>query len=413
MRILYISQYFPPEIGATQNRALEMALGLRSAGHEVTMLTEFPCHPLGVIPVRYRGKVFERSRLQGIEVIRTWVRASPSSDFRSRLIFYSSFAVMSVLAGLLKARGRFDLLYATSPPLPVGGAGLLLSLLLRLPIVFEVRDLWPECAVTLGELRNRAAIAAATGLENLCYRRAARIVVTAREMVDALQLRGVSERKISIVFNGSNTKSFRPDPAARLRLRRELGLGNSFVVLYAGLHGLAQDLERLLETAESLREEIPEIRFLFVGDGPRKSRLERLAEDRGLSNVTFLRAQPVQFMPAFFNAADVTVASLKGPHLRGTVPSKIFDSMACGVPVIVTAGGEAKQVVEGSAAGLATPPGDVQSLRTAILKLLADPDLRAAMGRAGRATAEKRFSRQAQALRLSRLLEATLSETGV
>jgi len=405
VRILYISQYFPPEVGATQNRAYEMACGLVRAGHEVTMVTEFPNHPTGVIPAHYRGKLFESTRTDGIEVLRTWVKASPSSSFSSRMAFYLSFSLMSVCAGVFKARGPFDLVYATSPPLFVGGAGLATAFLLRIPFVLEVRDLWPESAVTLGQLKSRALIALATLLEKTCYRQASHIVVTAQEMYDHFVDRGISADKITVVRNGSNTEAFRQDPGARRHMRSDLELEEYFVTLYVGLHGLAQDLDTLLNVAESLKEDHSEIRFVLIGDGPRKRKLQKDSEARALTNILFLPSQPMKRIPEFINAADVTLAPLMPPHLRGAIPSKIFDSMACGVPVIVAAAGEAKQVVEEAEAGVAVEPGNTHALRDAILRLSMDPEIRASMGRNGRLAAETKYSRKRQALQLSELLE--------
>jgi glycosyltransferase involved in cell wall biosynthesis len=405
VRILYISQYFPPEVGATQNRAYEMALGLIRAGHEVTMVTEFPNHPTGVIPEHFRGKLFENTSLDGIEVIRTWVKASPSSSFASRIAFYLSFALMSTLAGLLKARGPFDLVYATSPPLFVGCAGLALAFLRRIPFVFEVRDLWPEEAVRLGQLKNRPLISLARLLEKLLYKRAHYIVVVVQEMLEYLQRYRIPLYKVVLIRNGSNTDLFCEDPRSRRRVRSELGLESSFITLYVGLHGLAQDLDTLLTTAESLLEDDPEIRFLLIGDGPTKRRLQMDSEMRGLSNVSFLPSEPMSRIPQFFNAADVTVAPLKTPQFRGTVPVKIYDSMACGVPVIVAATGEAKSIVEDAGAGLAVEPGNAQALREAIIRLYRDPEMRSRMGRNGRLAAESKYSRRMQAQQLSELLE--------
>ena len=158
MRILYLSQYFPPEVGATQTRAHEMAKGLALAGHEVTVLTEAPNHPHGVIPPTYRGRLHTRSHEDGMDVIRVWVKTSPDKTFRTRDGLLSQFHGHGGLAGLTCARGPFDVIYATSPPLFVGGAALAISYLRRTPLVFEVRDLWPESAVALGELNNHAGV---------------------------------------------------------------------------------------------------------------------------------------------------------------------------------------------------------------------------------------------------------------
>ena len=161
MRILYLTQYFPPEIGATQTRGFEMARGLVRCGHHVTVLTEFPNHPVGVIPARYRGMWIERESLDGIDVVRVRVRASTAKGLTARMLFYCSYAAMATLVGLFRLRDRPDLVFATSPPLFVGLAALALGALRRRPMVFEVRDLWPESAEQLGEVRNRGALALA------------------------------------------------------------------------------------------------------------------------------------------------------------------------------------------------------------------------------------------------------------
>lgn len=247
MRILYLSQYFPPEVGATQTRAYEMARGLVQAGHQVTMLAEVPNHPSGIIPPAYRGKWFERSDLDGIDVLRVWVKASPVKSFRSRMAFYLTFMANGALIGALQARGPFDVVYATSPPLFVGGAGLALHWLKRTPFVFEVRDLWPKSAVVLGELRSPRAIALATRLEELCYNRASRVVVVTEGIRQRLLARGQAAEKLVLIPNGANTELFQPQPALGAEFRQQHGLrSDDFVVMYAGIHGIAQGLDTVL-----------------------------------------------------------------------------------------------------------------------------------------------------------------------
>src|SRR4051812_19044770 len=175
MRVLYFTQYFPPEVGATQTRASEMSRYLVAQGHKVTVVTEVPNHPSGIIPPHYRGRLSERVREDGVDVLRLWVWASPEKSFKSRMRFYLSYMAMAGLSGSL-VRGDYDLVYATSPPLFVGAAGLAAALTRRIPFVFEVRDLWPESAVSLGELSNPKAIKAAEKLEWALYRSAKRIV---------------------------------------------------------------------------------------------------------------------------------------------------------------------------------------------------------------------------------------------
>lgn len=207
MRLLYLSQYFPPEAGATQTRAHEMARNWVRLGHAVTMIAEVPNHPSGVIPPEYRGKLWERKPLDGIDVIRVWVKASPVKTFGSRMAFYLTFMMSAALAGML-VRGRFDWVYASSPPLFVGGAALAISYLRRIPLVFEVRDLWPESAVALGELSNPKAVALATKLEEACYRRARKIVVVTEGIRDKLLERGYPAEKVVLIRTGPTSSCF-------------------------------------------------------------------------------------------------------------------------------------------------------------------------------------------------------------
>jgi glycosyltransferase involved in cell wall biosynthesis len=412
MRVLYLSQYFPPEVGATQTRAYEMAQGLVRAGHSVTMIAEVPNHPAGVIPPEYRGKIYERSELDGIDALRVWVRTSPIKTFRSRMAFYLSYASMAVVAGLLFARGRFDVIYATSPPLFVGAAGLVLSYLRRTPLVLELRDLWVESAVALGELRSPRAIRWATRLEGSCYRRARRIVVTAREMVDYLVDRGLDRDKIAVVRNGSNVELFRPRPEAGRRIRESLDLSDRFLVLYAGLLGIAQGLEIVLEAAALLSERDPDVRFLLIGDGPVKAGLQEQARGLGLQNVSFLPAQPRHTIPDYLAAANVALVSLTRKRLIGALPSKMFDAMACQRSVLLCAEGEACDVLREADAGIVVPPGDPAALAEAILELKSDPERCARHGRNGREAVQSHYSRRILARELTELLEQEAGDVG-
>lgn len=404
MRILYLSQYFPPEVGATQTRAYEMAQGLIRAGHAVTMLTEVPNHPEGVIRPGYRGRLWVREELDGIEVLRVWVWTSPVKTLRTRLAFYLTFMVNATLAGLLLARGPYDLLYATSPPLFVGGAALALSFLRRIPMVFEVRDLWPESAVALGELKSPRSIRWATRLEERCYRQARRIVVVTEGIRRRLLERGLPEEKLALIPNGANTELFRPQPEAGRMIRERLGLGDAFLVLYAGILGIAQGLEAVLEAAHLLRDR-PEIRFLLVGDGPCKAELMRKKEELGLASVTFLDAQPREEMPAYFSAADVALVPLRRIDLfRSAVPSKMFDAWACGCPVLLGIDGEARAILERAQAGRYVEPENPGELASAVRELAAQRERCRELGANGRRFVEAHYSRQAQARALAELL---------
>ncbi len=409
MRILYLSQYFPPEAGATQTRAYEMATGLIRAGHQVTMLTEVPNHPQGIVHPAYRGKLWVREVLDGIDVLHVWVKASPVKTMRTRLVFYLTYMLNATLAGLL-LRHKYDVIYATSPPLFVGGAALALSYLRRTPLVFEVRDLWPESAVALGELKNPRFIRWATWLEEACYHRARRIVVVTQGIYDRLVERRIPENKLSLIPNGANTALFHYQPVAGAAVRRELGVVDRFLAVYAGIHGIAQGLETVLQAAQHLEDmRASDIHFLMIGDGPCKADLLRLKSEMALSNVTMLDAQPRETIPAYLSAADVALVPLRKLELfKGALPSKIFDAWACECPIVLSMEGEARKVLERAQAGVYVEPESPQGLAQAIQALSKTPDRCRSHGKNGRQFVEAHYSRQAQARRLADLLKSLI-----
>ncbi len=405
MRILYLSQYFLPEAGATQNRAYEMAANFVRLGHDVTILAEIPNHPSGIIPPEYRGKVVEREILDGIDVIRLWVKASPKKNFRNRMYFYLSYMVNAFLAGLFLTRGNYDLIYATSPPLFVGAAGIALSYIRRTPMIFEVRDLWPESAIALGELNNARTIQWATHLEEACYRRARLVVVVTEGFRINLLARGIPPEKIAVIPNGANIQLFQFNTQARQRMRRELMLDDKFTAIYAGIHGIAQGLETIVQAAKILQKH-EDICFLMVGEGPEKEVIRALVKRYSLDNMLLLPGQPRETIPSFLSAADVSLIPLKKIDLFKTVlPSKLFDAWACERPVILSVDGEARTILQAAQAGVYVPPEDPESLAQALIKIKDDPAARQQMGSNGRIYTVKHYSRQVLAKQLVDILE--------
>lgn len=405
MRILYVTQYGPPEIGATQTRAWEMASGLVRAGHRVTILTEFPNHPAGVIPDSYRGRWFERDDKDGVEILRVRVAASPDKGFARRLLFYGSFVFMAIVAGLFRTRGRYDLLYVTSPPLFAGVVGLVLGALRRTRMVFEVRDLWPESAVQLGELRNRRVIRLSTWLENTCCRKARHVVTVTDTIRRDLLARGLPEGKVTRIANGADVERFRPRAAdPDVRARYDIPEGR-FVAAYTGLHGLAHDLGTILEAARILQDE-GGFFFLMVGDGPRKEAARERARELGVTDVAFHPAVPEDELARLLGVVDVGLDCRRRLAIsEGTLPVKMFTYLACGVPVVLGIEGEAEALVNAAEAGVTVPPESPQELAAAIRALRDDPERCAAMGLRGRGLVEERYSRAAQARELAGLLE--------
>ena len=405
MRILYLSQYFPPEAGATQTRAYEMARNLVLLGHRVTILTEFPNHPSGIIPPEYQHRQYERVELDGIDVIRVWVRASPKKNFQNRMLFYLSYMINAFLAGIFLARGKYDLIYASSPPLFVGGSALALSKVKRIPLVFEIRDLWPESAIALGEITSPRAIAWATWLEEKCYSHAESIVVVTETTRSRLCERGINSRKIHLIPNGSNTDLFYYRPDARTKIRTQLGLTHHFIAIYAGILGLAQGLETVLYAAQSLVD-TPDIHFFIIGEGPRKEALTDLAANLSLTNLSFLPEKPTREIPDYLSTADIALIPLRDKEtFKSVIPSKMFDAWACQRPVILSApDGEASLIVREAQAGMVISPDNPPLLAEAV-KMMKGSDQLTKMGDNGRIFTIKNYSRQAQATMLADLLE--------
>ncbi|MBN1316614.1 MAG: glycosyltransferase family 4 protein [Anaerolineales bacterium] len=379
-------------------------------GHQVTMLAEIPNHPAGIIFPEYRGKLVERSNLEGIDVIRMWVKASPKKNFANRMMFYISFMINSALAGMLLARGKYDMIFASSPPLFVGGSALALSLLRRIPFVFEVRDMWPESAIELGELTSEKAIKLATRLEEACYNRARVIVAVTNYTRNKLIERGISnaEHKVIVIPNGANVDQFQFRALGRDKIRQEYGLEDKFVVVYAGIHGIAQGLDTVIKTAKKL-EHRKDIHFLLVGDGPKKAELEELAAEYNLENLTMIPHQPNDRIPDFLSAGDSALIPLrKIPLFKGVHPSKMFDAWACNRPILLSIDGEARQIMEEANAGLFIPPEDPDEMANAILSMQAEPINRDQMGNRGRTLTENHFSRQVLAEQLIEKLEKTI-----
>jgi glycosyltransferase involved in cell wall biosynthesis len=289
----------------------------------------------------------------------------------------------------------------------VGGAALAISYLRRIPLIFEVRDLWPESAVALGELSHPRAISLATRLELACYSRARKIVVVTQGIRNRLLERGIPAQKLALIPNGANTELFRFDEGLRQATRQALGLEDKFIALYAGIHGVAQGLETLAYTAHLLADQA-DIHFLLIGEGPKKAEIAALVSGLGLTNFTMLPEQPRDAMPAYLSAADAALIPLRALELfKGALPSKMFDAWACQRPVLLSVDGEARQVMEAAGGGVFIPPEDPAALAQAILALKSDAQRGAQMGAAGRIYTQARYSRRALADQLARLLELT------
>lgn len=389
MHFAILTQYYPPEIGAPQARLSNLACHFRRHGHAVTVLTAMPNYPLGKIYHGYRG-LLRREKIEGIEVIRTFIYPTQKTDFVRRLTNYFSFVISSVLLGGVLLQ-RPDYLLVESPPLFLGLSAFILSRWKRTPLIFNVSDLWPESAVHLGYVTRRSlSYRLASWLEAFCYRRSWLVTGQSRGILENIGRRFPSVRLFPLP-NGVDSCRFTPQRSTR-QAREILGGHEGLVVLYAGLHGSAQGLDQVLEAAENLQDE-KQCRFVLIGDGPEKNRLVVRCEQQHLQNVKFLDLLPADEMPPIIAAADVMIVPL-GLNLPGAVPSKLYEAMASARAVIVIAEGEAAEIVREHKAGLVVRPGDIEGLVAAVRQLLRNPSLGREFGENGRKAAVQYYNRK-------------------
>jgi colanic acid biosynthesis glycosyl transferase WcaI len=389
MRILLLTQYFPPEKGAAQVRLWELAQGLQREGHQVTVVTAFPNHPTGVIPPPYRGKFFQKEEMEGLQVLRTWIYPVRRGRFWLRLLNYFSF-VFSSLYGILRS-GKQDLIVVESPPLFIGFSALIASLVKRAPYIFNVSDLWPESAVELGLVTNKFLIKMSEGLESFFYRKAKKLSAQTEGIVRGLLRKNVKAEDILFLPNGVDTELFKPRERD-LELEEALGLKDKFVILYAGTMGYAHGIETALSAADILREE-KEIIFLFVGDGSERPKLEQLARDKQLPNVRFIDFQPLEVIPRYYSLSSINLSTLRRYKLsEGVRPSKVFPALASGRPLIYVGEGEGAEIVRESGGGVVLEPENPELLAGTILELKAQPEYCRELGLKGREYVVKHFS---------------------
>jgi colanic acid biosynthesis glycosyl transferase WcaI len=402
MRILLLAHYYPPEMGGAAARLHGLARWLATAGQQVTVIAGFPNYPSGVVPDAYHGKLRTLERIDGVDLLRTVVYASAHRSSMRRLANYLSFVGAAIAAGLTSGRS-YDVVVASSPPLFIGLAGWILARAFGVPFVFDLRDLWPEVAIEAGEFRAGSSMTRVWhALARFLYARADHITpVTERKRAKLLAI-GVPPHKLSVVSNGVDLDLV--PPTINGHKREELGLGDKFIVLYAGLIGVAQGVEIAIHAADHLRE-YKDVHFLIVGDGVRREALLARVAEMGLTNVTMLPRQPREAIPAFMSAAECCLVPLLNANIDDAVPSKLLEAWAYSRPVILAAGGEAADLVNRSAGGVVVDPECPEQLAAAVLRLRVNRATLEAYGARGRHFVEQQFDRRALALRMEQVLE--------
>ena len=408
MKVLLITQYYPPEMGAAPQRLSYLARSLAESGHTVTVLTALPNYPTGKIFDEYKGRFLVEEHTNGLRIVRTWLVVTKSKGFFLRILNYCSFSVLSFFVAAWKV-GLQDVVIVESPPLFVGPSAFLVSRLKGARFVLNVSDLWPESAVALGMLRSARLIRIATLLEEFLYRKAHLITAQSEGIVTSIRSR-LPDSPIALIPNGADVSAACPQSAElRRSMRDEFGFNEYFVAGYVGLLGLAQGLEAVLESARFLSK-FPKIVIAFVGDGPEEPRLKSITQESGLKNVRFLPAQPASRMPEVLSTLDVALVPLKRhPLFKGTLPSKMFVAMGAAIPIVGSVEGEARAVIVKSQGGICVEPENASQIAEAILQLYRDPELRKSLGENGRRYVTKHFNRRDAARKFEQFLRASCS----
>lgn len=384
MKILFITDNFPPEVNAPATRTYEHCKHWVEAGEEVTVITCAPNFPRGKVFEGYRNKLYQREMIDGIKVVRVWSYMSANEGFAKRILDYLSFAFMAFWAGLFR---RTDIIIATSPQFFTTLTGFGLSLFKRKPWVFELRDLWPESVAAVGAMKHSKALKVFERMEMFMYRRADLIVPLTPAFKQSLASRGIDGVKIRVVTNGANMALFTARPKD-VKLLDQLGLKGKFVVGYIGTHGMAHSLNFVIRTIAQLKDN--SVHFLFIGDGAEKESILSLAKELDVQNATFLDSIPKESVPVFLSIVDAVLVPLrKSETFKTVIPSKIFEAAAMEKPIILGVDGQAREIIEGENAGIYFEPENAQELLEVIARLSSDPSLRSDLVEGCRRLAKK------------------------
>lgn len=373
MHILFLTDNFPPECNAPATRTYEHALRWVEAGHKVTIITGAPNFPQGKVYEGYQNRWYRSAEEFGMTVVRVKTYIAANEGFLPRILDYVSFMFAGTLAACRQREP--DIVIATSPQFFCALAGLFTAAIRRKPFVLEIRDLWPASIVAVGAMQQGRFIQFMEKLELMLYRRATRIVVVTHAFKRDMVRRGINGKKISVVLNGVDSSLFRPavKDAALLAQHK---LTERFVVGYIGTMGLAHDLQHVLMAAKSLMH-LPQIGFLFVGAGAEADSVRKTIDNDDMPKARFVAQRPHEEIPALLNLCSLCIVPLRNAEVfRTVIPSKLFECMAAGVPVIMSIPkGEATAIVHATGCGLTVPPEDPVALAAAIQRLCEDPEM--------------------------------------
>lgn len=399
MHLLFLSDNFPPEVNAPASRTFEHCREWVADGCRVTVITCAPNFPSGKLLAGYRNRLWQRETIDGIDVVRVWSYIAANEGFVRRIADYLSFMVTAAIAALFVR--RVDVIVGTSPQFFTVCAAWVASACKRRPYVFEVRDLWPESIKAVGAMRPGPVLRWLERLELRLYRDAARVVTVTHAFRSNLEARGIDPERIEVITNGVDSRRFAPRPKDEALLDA-LGLRGRFVCGYVGTHGLAHGLETLLDAAEIVAGR--PVTILLLGDGARKAALVRAARDRELDNVLFLDPVEKDEVARYWSLLDTAIIHLRpDPLFESVIPSKLFECMGMGLPILHGVAGESARIVEEEGVGISFRSGDPKALADGILRLEADVGLRQRLARNGVAAAQ-RYDRRELARRMLALV---------
>jgi glycosyltransferase involved in cell wall biosynthesis len=375
MHILFLSDNFPPEVNAPASRTFEHCREWSRAGHKVTVITCAPNFPKGKVFDGYRNRLWQREDVAGIQVIRVWSYITANEGFSRRILDYLSFMCSAIIASLFV--WRVDVVIGTSPQFFSACGAYVIGVLKRVPWIFELRDIWPESIRAVGAMNDSKALDWLEKVELFLYRKATAIVTVTHAFRDTLIRRGVADHKVHVVTNGVDISRFSPRPKD-LPLVEQLGLDGKFVGGYIGTHGMAHALGTILDAARLLSSE-PEgdrYAFIFLGDGAEKRALVEISRADALSNVIFVDSVPKDEVVRYWSILDVSIIHLKRTELFTTViPSKLFECMAMGIPVLHGVQGESAEIVVREDVGLVFESEHAAALCEGMRRLCGDPFL--------------------------------------
>ncbi len=394
MKLLILTQYFPPEVGAPQNRLFELAVRLHKLGIDITVLTAMPNYPQMEIYKEYVGKHYVYEEVEGLKVHRSSIYVSKSKSIINRLRNYFSFVISSAKTGKNKL-GNFDFLLCESPPLFLGYSAMRLAKLKNAKLIFNVSDLWPESAEKLNVVNNKWLLKLAYNLEEKLYKRSVLVTGQTQGICANITARFPSVKTYWLP-NGVDLNYYDPSKVNESDWREKNNFSKDDVILlYAGIIGLAQGLEIILTAAKNLKEN-SKLKFVFIGSGPEKEKLLKIKVDQQLDNVFFLDAISKKEMPAVLKTVNAAIIPLRKLELfLGAIPSKIFENLAMEVPILLGVDGEARKLfIDKGNAGIYFEPENADKLSKAILKLVGDKDLALQMGKNGRRFVNEFFNRE-------------------